>query len=258
MTILKTIQTHLKKIEQTEQVHILLAVESGSRAWGFPSPDSDYDVRFIYVHNKEHYLQLQKTSDVIDYMLNDELDINGWDVDKTLRLLRKSNPTLFEWITSPIIYREHAAFSNIRALAQQCFLSKPALHHYFNMASNNNREFLKKDRVRLKKYFYVLRPILACKWILKEQTPPPMLFQQLTDSLLDPSIQPLIEELLAQKAMTSELGESAPIFALDRYIEQELCALEHSIAKQPLVHAPSWGKLNRLFLELLDEDLSIQ
>lgn len=153
MTILKTIQTHLKKIEQTEQVHILLAVESGSRAWGFPSPDSDYDVRFIYVRNKEHYLQLQKTSDVIDYMLNDELDINGWDVDKTLRLLRKSNPTLFEWITSPIIYREHAAFSNIRALAQQCFLSKPALHHYFNMASNNNREFLKKRSCSSQKIF---------------------------------------------------------------------------------------------------------
>lgn len=99
-----TIQKELAQIEQTQNVRILLAVESGSRAWGFASPDSDYDVRFIYVHPKDAYLRLQKHRDVIELPINDALDINGWDLTKTLRLLHKSNPTLFEWGASPIVY----------------------------------------------------------------------------------------------------------------------------------------------------------
>ena len=94
----------LHEIEQTEQIKILLAVESGSRAWGFDSPDSDYDVRFIYVRPRNEYLKLNKNRDVIELPINDLLDINGWDLDKTLTLLYKSNPTLFEWFSSPIVY----------------------------------------------------------------------------------------------------------------------------------------------------------
>ena len=104
----KTILNKLADIEKTENVRILLAVESGSRAWGFASPDSDYDVRFIYIRHKDDYLRLEKHRDVIELPIEGELDINGWDLDKTLRLLRASNPTLFEWVSSPIVYRETA------------------------------------------------------------------------------------------------------------------------------------------------------
>ncbi len=250
--IREQISEHLKKIEQIENVKILLAVESGSRAWGFPSPDSDYDVRFIYLRPQEYYLRLEKTNDVIEYMLDEELDINGWDLKKVLCLLKKSNPTLFEWIASPIVYYEMPEFKRIRNITAQCFLSRPALYHYFNMARNNNREFLKRGCVRLKKYFYVLRPILACKWILAHETPPPMLFAELAKAELGGEVRSVVDDLLKRKAVTSELGEQEPITELNEYIEKELSALEKTISHVPKQDAVTWEQLNNLFLCFLN------
>lgn len=175
------IQEKLREIEQHEECRILLAVESGSRAWGFASPDSDYDVRFIYVRPEKAYLRLDRTRDVIEVPINDELDINGWDIDKTLRLLHKSNPTVFEWFSSPIIYQTSAFADQFRPIMQKYFSSKAGLWHYLHMAEGNYRDYLRGEMVRAKKYFYVLRPILACKWILEKGTPPPMLFTDLTN-----------------------------------------------------------------------------
>ena len=118
-----TIQKELAQIEQTQNVRILLAVESGSRAWGFASPDSDYDVRFIYVRPKDAYLRLQKHRDVIELPINDALDINGWDLTKTLRLLHKSNPTLFEWGASPIVYLETDFAARFKSVMGRYFSS---------------------------------------------------------------------------------------------------------------------------------------
>lgn len=171
----EVIQEKLREIEQREECRILLAVESGSRAWGFASPDSDYDVRFIYVRPEKAYLRLDRTRDVIEVPINDELDINGWDIDKTLRLLHKSNPTVFEWFSSPIIYQTSAFADQFRPIMQKYFSSKAGLWHYLHMAEGNYRDYLRGEMVRAKKYFYVLRPILACKWILEKGTPPPML-----------------------------------------------------------------------------------
>ena len=144
----------LNEIERAENVRILLAVESGSRAWGFASPDSDYDVRFIYVRPKTDYLRLEPIRDVIEYPLDDVLDINGWDLSKVLRLLRKSNPTLFEWFSSPIVYRETAFANEFRSVMLRYFSSKRGLSHYLSMAISNYREYLKGGMVRAKKYFY--------------------------------------------------------------------------------------------------------
>lgn len=116
----------LQEIEKKENVKILLAVESGSRAWGFESPDSDYDVRFIYVRQKEDYLRLDKIRDVIELPLNDVLDMNGWDLQKALRLLHKSNPTLFEWLASPIVYLETPFAEELRAIMPKYFFPKVA------------------------------------------------------------------------------------------------------------------------------------
>ena len=162
----KIIKEKLREIEKQENVRILLAVESGSRAWGFASPDSDYDVRFIYVRQKEDYLKLESVRDVIELPIDDMLDINGWDLQKTLRLLYKSNPTLFEWFSSPIIYMETEFADQFRRVMSNYFSSKRSLYHYISMAEGNYREYLKRDMVRAKKYFYVLRPVLACRWIL--------------------------------------------------------------------------------------------
>ena len=160
MTIKDRIHAELNAIEEKENLTILLAVESGSRAWGFASPDSDYDVRFIYIRPQEFYLKLEKRKDVCEWALDETLDINGWDFDKTLRLLRSSNPTLFEWMSSPIVYRKHPAFDSLMVNVHEYFMSIPGLHHYLHMAEGNYREFLKGDIVKLKKYFYVIRPIL--------------------------------------------------------------------------------------------------
>ena len=138
----QTIVRKLREIEKNERIHILLAVESGSRAWVFPSTDSDYDVRFIYIRQKEDYLRLEKTRDVIELPLDGILDINGWDLQKTLRLFHKSNPTLFEWFSSPIVYMETPFADTFRTMMGNYFSTKRSLYHYIHMAEKNRREYL--------------------------------------------------------------------------------------------------------------------
>jgi hypothetical protein len=145
-----TIHHKLKEIEQAKNVRILFAAESGSRAWGFPSPDADYDVRFIYMHSTQHYLRLDTPRDVIEWQNDGVLDINGWDLKKALRLLCKANPTLFEWNASPIVYLIREEWEAVRAVISQYFIAKAGLYHYFNMAQGNYRDYLKGDSVRLK------------------------------------------------------------------------------------------------------------
>lgn len=159
----KIIQEKLIEIEEKEHARVILAVESGSRAWGFESPDSDYDVRFIYVRNEEVYLKLEGIRDVIEWQLDDTLDINGWDIQKALRLLYKSNPTVLEWCASPIVYQKTEEFTLLQELLPQYFSKKKSLFHYWHMASTNYREYLTGELVKAKKYFYVLRPILVGK-----------------------------------------------------------------------------------------------
>jgi predicted nucleotidyltransferase len=192
-----TIKNVLKEIEQKEKITILAAVESGSRAWGFASPDSDYDVRFLYVRQKEYYLRLNRERDVIEFMLDDTLDINGWDFDKTLKLLHSSNPTLFEWLRSPIVYRKLPFIDKLTELSDKYFLIESGLYHYLSMAEGNYREFLKGETVLLKKYFYVLRPLLACLHILSDGTPPPMEFEALLNARMNKDVIPFVEKLLS-------------------------------------------------------------
>ena len=251
--MLDIIEQKLKEIEQTEKVKILYCVESGSRAWGFASPDSDYDVRFIYVREKDYYLRLNPTRDVIEWQLDDVLDINGWDIKKTLQLLHNSNPTLFEWNASPIVYRKAKEWDAISTLIDEYFIGKNGLYHYLNMARTNTREFLQGDKVKLKKYFYVLRPILACKWILKKGTPPPMLFSDLVKECLDEEIREEVERLLQQKINTPELGEGERIATLNAYIERNIEQIAEAIEKLPKARNKGWNKLNEAFLSLLED-----
>lgn len=241
----------LKEIEQAENIRILHAVESGSRAWGFPSPDSDYDVRFIYVRNPEFYLKLEKTRDVIELPINDMLDINGWDLNKTLRLLHSSNPTLFEWMSSPVIYRQTEFIDQLRPMMDTYFSCKSGLYHYLSMAERNYKEFLQGDSVKVKKYFYVLRPILACKWILRTHTKPPMLFSQLADAELEDSLKPVVDQLLDLKMNTPEIKEIPRVAEINDYLDRTIEKLKAEIAVFPAEHQPDWAPLNQLFLQTL-------
>lgn len=247
----KVIREKLHEIEKQENVRILLAVESGSRAWGFASPDSDYDVRFIYVRQKEDYLKLETVRDVIELPIDDVLDINGWDLQKTLRLLYKSNPTLFEWFSSPIIYMETEFADKFRSIMTNYFSSKRSLYHYISMAEGNYREYLKGDMVRAKKYFYVLRPILACKWILEKGTTPPMLFSELMEAELPERLHKDVNLLLELKMNSPEIKEIPRIENINEYLDYSIAEIKNILQSIEDTNSPNWQDLNELFLETI-------
>ena len=251
--MLETIKAKLKEIEEKEQVRIIHAVESGSRAWGFASPDSDYDVRFIYIRKSEAYMHLEKTRDVIEWQLDDTLDINGWDLQKALRLLHRSNPTLFEWNESPIVYRTTEAWAELQPLIRSCFMEKSGLYHYLSMAKSNYREYLKSDMVRLKKYFYVLRPVLACRWILEYQSAPPMAFSKLAEDCLPTELKPAVDRLLAMKMASSEMEYGPRIDAINSYLDERIQEISDAIVAMPSRAQLPWKNLNDTFIRLVRE-----
>jgi len=201
------ISQYLHDIEEEKAIKILLACEAGSRAWGFPSIDSDYDIRMIYVHKKDWYLSLSEKKDTIERMFeNNDIDITGWDLRKSLRLLRKSNPPLLERIQSSILYKYDKDFLNeINELAITQYSRLAAIHHYFNMAKKFLKELKEEETYKLKKFFYALRSAIACKWILERSEIPPLEFQKMMNGLsLENSLLERINELIKLKATVNE------------------------------------------------------
>ena len=250
--MIELIQKKLKEIEEKENITILHCVESGSRAWGFASPDSDYDVRFIYARPLEYYLRLEKTRDVIEWELNDTLDINGWDIQKALRLLHGSNPTLFEWNQSPIVYSTCEKWKSFSKVIDRYFKSKAGLYHYLSTAKNNYRTYLKGDTVKFKKYFYVLRPLLACKWILEFGTPPPMPFAELKERYLDGGLKLAVDNLLEMKMNAPEKKEGKKIDIINEYLDSTIAELDKKISALPADKGHGYEELNEIFLQFIN------
>lgn len=244
----------LKQIEKEENVNIFYACESGSRAWGFPSADSDYDVRFIYVHPREWYLSIdvEDKRDVIERPINDELDISGWDLRKALKLLRKSNPPLLEWLSSSIVYIETGAIAEkLREAVAEFYSPISSYHHYLHMAQGNYREYLKGDVVWVKKYFYVLRPLLAIRWIEKRRGPVPMEFEKLVEnSVTSAELKQTIADLLERKKSGQELDKQPKIPVISDFIESELERLKNKAQIEDR-GKPDFEKLNELFRDAL-------
>ncbi len=182
----RTILSHLRCIEQEHEVKILLAVESGSRAWGFESANSDWDVRFIYVHNPEWYFKVEEQRDVIEHMYDDDVDLVGWELRKALRLFRRSNPSLLEWFNSPIVYyvNEHFA-KRIHEVEKEFFNPIKTMYHYNHIYNKHNKRYLQKEGYPMKRFLYYLRGILACKWIESHSSLPPVPFKELIDETID-------------------------------------------------------------------------
>ncbi|MEM0575067.1 nucleotidyltransferase domain-containing protein [Flavobacterium polysaccharolyticum] len=197
------IRQKLQEIELQKNVEILFAVESGSRAWGFASPDSDYDIRFIYKHEADYYLSLWEKPDVIEFMTEDDLDGSRWDLRKAVKLLAKSNAPLLEWLYSPVVYFENEEFANaMRELANDCFSPIATLHHYLE-TTKNFMEVCEQEEVKLKSYFYALRTALAGKWIIESNSFPPVNFMELLP-IAPQNIQEKIKELTVIKASQDE------------------------------------------------------
>lgn len=252
----------LERLTQAEKQHnvkVLLAVESGSRAWGFASPNSDYDARFIYVNRPEWYLSvgLEEQRDVIEYPIVDDIDINGWDLRKALRLFWKSNPAFVEWIQSPIVYRQDGSFAEAaRGLLPMTYSYDRGIYHYRSMAKTNYRVYLRAELVPLKKYFYVLRPLLSVRWLEQHGSPAPIEFRKLLSVIVGrTSLLNAIDALLELKSVSPELGLSAQIPEIHTFIEQELERLE-AIAPEREERESPLDHLSSLFRKVLEESWS--
>ena len=246
------IQTAFTQLEATHGIRILYACESGSRAWGFPSPDSDYDVRFIYCHPAEWYLTLDEGRDTLDFPVDDELDLAGWELRKALRLLRGSNAALFEWLQSPVVYHEALDFrAQLAPLLPATFNLKAGLHHYLGQLRRGVEEDLVGEDVRLKRLFYALRSALAARWIRERHTVPPMEFaplRELMPSVLDAEV----DELLRRKAGANEKTMVARPAALTAFLQQELTAGQVARETVPVLRAGSAAEeLEQVFRALL-------
>lgn len=195
------IPAHLRDVEQEYDVKILLAVESGSRAWGFESKNSDWDVRFIYVHKPQWYFKVEEQRDVIEYMYPDDVDLAGWELRKALSLLKRSNPSLLEWFNSPKVYLSDETFvRRIREVERQFFDPVKTMYHYNHMYNKHNERFLQQEGYPAKRFLYYLRGILACKWIENNMSLPPVRFTQLVDATVkDKALVDKINELILMK-----------------------------------------------------------
>jgi len=239
----------LGEIEEKHDVRVLFACESGSRGWGFASPDSDYDVRFVYVHRLPWYLTVGEQRDVIELPISDALDVSGWELRKALQLLAKSNPTLLEWLDSPVVYRQDAAWvARLRSLCGGFFSGMCVRHHYVAMARKNFRGYLQGESVRLKKYLYVLRPLLAAQWVDEGRGMPPMRFAELVDGLVnDMALHEEINALLAIKMQAGEAGYSPRWSRIHAFIVERLAQADAEIE-----HPRPWGclvELDRLLMQ---------
>lgn len=249
----KEIRDKLNEIEEKEGVRILHAVESGSRAWGFASPDSDYDVRFVYVRPEKDYLRIDEPRDVIEWQLDEVLDINGWDLKKALRQFAKGNATLFEWSGSPIVYHTTKEWEKIREISKQYFSEKAAVYHYYGTANSTLQGYLLGETVRYKKYFYALRPLLAAQYIEEHHAAPLVLFDDLLKLDMPQELRAAIDELLEIKKKTTEGEENPHLPIIKSFIEMETARQKEIADNLPDDHNKDWDALNEIFREITNQ-----
>lgn len=253
-TISNVIQEKIKELEKSHAIRILFACESGSRAWGFPSTDSDYDVRFIYAHQKEWYLSIHEKRDVVDLPVNKELDINGWDLRKALRLLSKHNAVLFEWMQSPIIYRVNTDFlKGFNEAASTCFSPIASLHHYLSIAKKYYDECVSRDAIKLKRYFYCLRATLAGMWIMSRQAIPPMELNQLLAVMGErQTLVKKIQALVQLKAAQDESYFHPRDAELEEFLKEGITLCENGASSLPSSSSDE-ETLNAFFRKMIEK-----
>jgi predicted nucleotidyltransferase len=251
--IIDNVYKRLLEIEREHSVKILYAVESGSRAWGFESLDSDYDIRFIYAHHKNWYLNILPKKDVIEYPIITVFDYSGWDLRKTMFLMNKSNPVFFEWLRSPIVYyKDNFAYDIMKQLSNDYFSPISSIYHYLHMANGNYRQYLQTDEVKIKKYFYVLRPILACMWIENFKESPPVEFEKLLIQITDKNLLDKITELLDKKKSGIELGLEPKIEIINDFVDNTLQRFENILNTFDPKKKPKQELLEEGFIKILE------
>ncbi len=243
----------LKNIEKEYCIKIVLACESGSRAWGFPSNDSDYDVRFIYVNKPDWYLTIGKKRDVIELPVDDVLDINGWDLRKTLQLMRKSNSPLLEWLSSPIQYHLlRSPYESLLSLSKTAFMTETSSHHYLSMAKRSVEKFNSAKQVRIKTYMYAIRPVLCGQWIRKHMSQPPMHISDLLSEVADNKpFKEKVQSLIETKKRYPEQYTVERSEIIEDYINQTIDELQHDMPSNS--RKPALSVFDSAFKKILTE-----
>ncbi|MFS0782670.1 DNA polymerase beta superfamily protein [Bacillus sp. 1P06AnD] len=249
----------LHQAESAYNIRVLYACESGSRVWGTHTEQSDYDVRFIYIHPREVYLSIDpvgigRKRDVIELPKRQNLDIYGWDLTKSLRLLRKSNPSILEWIHSPIIYMQASndIYGQLKKVAEDIFSPVPCLHHYVNMAQKNYHDCQHSSTFNKKKWIYAVRSMLLALWTEKNHTFPPFSAHSLLDQFIGAGT---IKEKMSSMLLNGTLEEHLDIAQqLGPFLDQEIKRLQHySRNYKENVHADMTERMDQLFRTTLEE-----
>lgn len=235
----------LNQISETHDVCILMAVESGSRAWGFASEDSDFDVRFIYAEPIDRVMKLFPGRDVIEEehsLIPDgtgvPVDLVGWSLQKALRLGCASNPQLAEWVSNDSFYQVDPDF--LPQLASLTLQSAPRVlgHHYRGLAKKTQLDYLMCDEEPFgKKYLYACRSVLAARFMTENPrvgASPPVLFEELRAAVSVPGeVSREIDELIDWKTRHAEKRGRRRFPVLDGWIDREIRELETSVAAIP-------------------------
>lgn len=239
----------LHEVEVKYNVKVIFAIESGSRAWGFESPDSDYDCRFVYVREKDSYITTQKKRDVIEYELNDIFDVCGWDLIKTLSLVSKSNASILEWLTSNIIYIENLeAKKLISEFAKECLNPVALIYHYLNI----QKYTIGGQENTIKAYFYGLRSVINAKYVLRyEKMPPISFFDTLSELEVD---QDVVSEITKFHALKQTVEEKYIVTSdiLDKYISEELVSLKAEVVNLKHQKSIDYDKCDQTLLKVID------
>lgn len=243
-----SIKNILTEIAKKKNVRVLFACETGSRAWGFPSPDSDYDIRFVYMHEMDGYLSLNQRKDTIEYMDGD-LDITGWDLKKCLSLLKKSNAPLIERFQSPIEYFSVPRFKDdFMGLIAHYYSPTAVYFHHYSLARKFWEEIKGKDEFRLKHFFYLVRSLLSCQWILNDDTVLPMHIEGLM-RYTDSDIKNRLGEWIIRKAQVNEKHLQEKDDLLEQWTENMFILLESK--PNTAVNRADMAPLNQFFLKML-------
>lgn len=248
----------LKKLHETEihyNVKIPFAIESGSRSWGFPSPDSDYDCRFIYLHEKNYYLSVLEKKDYIQYASDEIYDINGWDLKKAIQHILKSNATVFEWLSSNDIYICDNYFrEQMQNLANLFFNPVAISYHYLNIAKNKLNEIIAEDESKLKKYFYILRPIANLNFIYIHKKMPYMEYDiTLKEAMPDAEIFDIIQELKSLKSVSDESFLINRHDKLIDYFTKEIELFENQLKDMKFTKNRNYEPADEVFRNLIEK-----
>lgn len=242
------VSRRLREVESRRDLRVVFACESGSRAWGFASKDSDFDVRFIFVRPVREYLKITPPKDAFDLHQDQDFDLAGWDIRKTAELMRRCNPPLMEWLDSPIIYEADEVISpRLVELRETYFDSKKAAYHYLSLAAGIWKKYIRDEPSPVrKKYLYVLRPLACIRFIELHRAQPPTLFDAVLDAIdWGDEARGAIAELIAQKRCAGELGSQPADPVLTHHVSTSLEEAERVAAELPVNNTPAQA-LNEL------------